>query len=144
MLGLSHEERIVEEMWQAAADRAKLPLPMARHFFEPKGPMPTHFDSRRSFHRYYLRSKAVLIQNDRIYGVYTTDVSRQGIGFLSPRQLLPKQRCTLKLPNGTEFHVQIKRCRRECEGCFACGGCFINPDDPKEPATAEVSHDTSR
>ena len=124
MLGLSHEKCVIDELWQAADAHTQLPLRTATNFFEPKGPMPIHFSSRRSFHRYYLRSKAILVQGARIYGVYTTDVSRQGFGFLSPRQLMPKEKWTLKLPNGAEYVLQIKRCRRESENCFACGGGF--------------------
>ena len=124
MLGISHEKGVIEELWQAADACTKLPILTARYFFEPKGPMSSHFSSRRSFHRFYLRGKAVLIQSERTYGVYTTDISRQGIGFLSPRQLMPKEKWTLKLPNGAEYQLQVKRCRRESENCFACGGRF--------------------
>jgi len=124
MLGLSHEESVIEAMWLAADACTKLPPPTARYFFELKGPMPSHYDNRRSFHRYYLRGKAILVQGDRVYGVYTTDVSRQGIGFLSPRQLMPKEQWTLKLPNGVAYLLQVKCCRRECDNCFSCGGRF--------------------
>src|SRR3972149_111963 len=69
MLGLSHEESVIEAMWLAADACTKLPPPTARYFFELKGPMPSHYDNRRSFHRYYLRGKAILVQGDRVYGV---------------------------------------------------------------------------
>ncbi len=132
MLGVSDEKgvdqkAIVEELWQKAEARVKLPMLTAKYFFEPKGPMPNHYSSRRSFHRYYMRSKAVLIQGDRVYGAFTTDVSRRGLGFLSPRQLMPKEKWTLKLPNGAEYEIAITRCRRESENCFACGGRFTTP-----------------
>jgi PilZ domain len=134
MLGLSNEKGIdqtglaqkglVDEMWQSAKIRVKLPMLTAKYFFEPKGPMPNHYSSRRSFHRYYMRSKAVLIQGETVYGAYTTDVSRQGVGFLSPRQLMPKEKWTLKLPNGSQYELLVTRCHRESENCFACGGRF--------------------
>ena len=124
MLGVSHEKSVVEELWRKAKVRVKLPMLTAKYFFEPKGPMPNHYSSRRSFHRYYMRSKAVLIQGDKVYATYTTDVSRQGVGFLSPRQLMPKEKWTLKLPNGAEYELLVTRCQRESEHCFACGGKF--------------------
>lgn len=126
MLDVSDEKRIVEELWVAAKIRVKLPMLTAKYFFEPKGPMPCHHNSRRSFHRFYMRSKAVLVQDATIYGGYTTDVSRQGIGFLSPRQLMPKSKWTLKLPDGAEYELIVTRCRRENDNCFTCGGRFAS------------------
>ena len=124
MLDLSHAESVSESQWQAADAHTKLPLRTARYFCEYKGPMPQHAGSRRSFQRFYVRAKAVLIHGERSYGIYTTDISRQGIGFLTPRQLLPDEKCTLTLPNGAAHELQIKRCRRESDDCFACGARF--------------------
>jgi hypothetical protein len=147
MLDVSNEKRVadektvVEELWAAAKVRVKLPMLTAKYFFEPKGPMPIHTSSRRSFHRFYMRSKAVLLQETTIYGGYTTDVSRQGIGFLSPRQLMPKSKWTLKLPSGAEYDLIVTRCRRENDNCFACGGRFASQtmagDTNSEEASSE-------
>lgn len=142
MLDVSDEKRVVEELWAAAKIRVKLPMLTAKYFFEPKGPMPCHTNSRRSFHRFYMRSKAVLIQDTTIYGGYTTDVSRQGIGFLSPRELMPKSKWTLKLPGGAEYELIVTRCRRENDNCFACGGRFAttslaNASTDEQPAAEE-------
>ncbi|MGD9636822.1 MAG: PilZ domain-containing protein [Pirellulales bacterium] len=127
MLDIGHEKSIIEELWLAAEARVKLPMLTAKYFFEPKGAMPNHFSNRRSFHRFYLRSKAILTQGDRILGAYTTDVSRQGIGFLSPVQLMPKGKWKLRLPTGAEYELRVTRCRRESENCYACGGRFSAP-----------------
>jgi hypothetical protein len=124
MLGVSDETDVVESLWNSAQTRVQLPSLTAQHFFEATGPMPNHHGSQRSFHRFLMRSKAVLIQGDKVYAAYTTDVSRQGIGFLSPKQLMPKERWTLRLPGGAEYNVQVTRCRLESEHCFACGGRF--------------------
>jgi hypothetical protein len=124
MLDVSDENDVAEELWAAAKIRVKLPALTAKYFFEPKGPMSNHHSSRRSFHRYYMRSKAVLIQGEVIYGAYTTDISRQGIGFLSPQPLLPKSKWTLKLPGGGEYELLVTRCHRESDNCFTCGGRF--------------------
>ena len=144
MLDLSYEKGVdekgrVEELWQTAKIRVKLPMLTSRYFFEPKGPMPNHYSSRRSFHRYYMRSKAVLIQGDKVYAAYTTDVSRQGVGFLSPRQLMPKERWTLKLPNGSEYELIVTRCRLESDCCFACGGRFESQGNNTPSETEEKS-----
>lgn len=121
---LAEETRIVEELWAAAKIRVELPLRMAQNFFNSHGPMSSQSNSRRSFHRFYLRSKAVLIQDTTIYGGYTTDVSRQGFGFLSPQELQLKSKWTIKLPNGSEYLLMVTRCRRVSDHCFVCGGRF--------------------
>jgi PilZ domain len=136
---VAEEKRVVEELWAAAKVRVKLPMLTAKYFFEPKGPMPSHTSSRRSFHRFYMRSKAVLLQDTTIYGAYTTDVSRQGIGFLSPRQLMPKSKWTLKLPGGNEYELIVTRCRRESDNCYACGGRFATQSIPQSSSPAEAT-----
>jgi hypothetical protein len=126
MLGLSNEKRLMEKLWEAAEATLVLPEPEAKYFFEFKGPMPSgHFDNRRSYHRFYLRDKAILTRNRTTLGVYTTDFSRQGIGFLSPRQLLPRERVQLILTSGVEYFLQVARCRRRSENLFECGGRFV-------------------
>ncbi len=126
MLGLSNEQRLMEKLWEAADSTLELPEPEAKYFFELRGPMPSgHFDNRRSYHRFYLRGKAILTHNESTLGVCTTDISRQGIGFLSPLQLLPKQRVQLLLTSGVEYYLQVARCRRRSENVFECGGRFV-------------------
>lgn len=136
MLGVSNENgiEIFDELWRKATIRVKLPMLTAKYFFEPKGAMPNHYSSRRSFHRYYMRSKAVLVCGNTVYGAYTTDVSRQGIGFLSPRQLMPKEKWKLRLPNGAEYELLVARCRRESEHCYACGGKFTTAANDTQEA----------
>lgn len=124
MLGLSDEVRVVVELWTTTDAKLELTDEEAETFFEPSGPAPSYFDDRRGFHRFYLRSKGILKRGDATLGVYTTDISRQGIGFLSPWQLLPKERLSLLMPNGTEYEFRISRCLRLRTGCYACGGLF--------------------
>ena len=71
------------------------------------------------------RGKGILQRNDSYLGVYTADASRQGICFLSPVQLLPKERCRIRLPKTKEFQIEIVRCRRVDEACFECGAMFV-------------------
>jgi hypothetical protein len=60
-----------------------------------------------------------------VLGAFTKDVSRQGIGFLSPVQLLPMEHIGLLLANGTEYALEVSRCRRVDQDCFDCGGRFV-------------------
>jgi hypothetical protein len=124
MLGLSHEARVVVELWAAADATLELSDAEAETFFTPSGPLQTYFDDRRGFQRFYLRSKGILKRGDTTLGVYTKDASRQGIGFLSPWQLLPNERLKLLMPNGTEYEFRIARCQRLRPGCYVCGGVF--------------------
>src|SRR3990172_8850804 len=121
MLDLSDERGVIAAAWEAAAARTELPRSVARRFFEPKGPMRGHFDNRRTYHRFYLRGRAILTRRESTLGIYTKDISRQGICFLSPVQLFPKERVRLQMPNGTSYELEIARCRREEDDCFECG-----------------------
>lgn len=126
MLELSNEQRLMEKLWASAEARLELPAHMAEQFFQFQGPMPQgHFDNRRSYHRFYLRDRAILTRKDSTLGVCTTDVSRQGIGFLTPVQLLPKEQVQLLLTSGIEYDLQITRCRRRGDSFFECGGKFV-------------------
>ena len=88
-----------------------------------RGPAPLCAKNQRHFHRYFMRGKAILKRGTTTFGTYTKDVSRQGVGFLSPVQLMPKERVNLRLPVA-ELGLEITRCRRIDEGCFECGGRF--------------------
>jgi hypothetical protein len=98
---------------------------MRHGFMEPRGPMPIHYDNQRSYHRHYLRGKALLKQGTTLLGIYAKDVSRKGIGFLSPMQLLPLEQVQMKLPDGTQLNLQITRCHRIEAECYECGAKFI-------------------
>ena len=119
-------QRIETSQWLSVQAQAELPAQMAHDFFASKGPMRGSDENRRAFHRFYMRSEALLIGDGYTYAIYTCDISRQGIGFISPRQLLPHQKCTLQLPNGSRFDVLIKRCRRKSDRCYLCGARFMS------------------
>ena len=125
MLELSHEPGVNADAWDTADAKVDLPETIGADFFAAQGPMPIYRENNRGFHRFFLRGKAVLKRRETRLGTYTKDVSRQGVGFLSPVQLLPKERIHLQLPNGTQFHLEVARCRRVSEGCFECGARFV-------------------
>lgn len=124
MLDGSDQGILTADPWSAATLKARLPDEYD-DFLERQGPTPCHFDSRRSFHRFYLRQKAILTRDGDVLGVFTKDVSRRGFGILSPVQLLPKERVELKLPDGRTYHLEVARCRRVDAGCYDCGTRFI-------------------
>jgi hypothetical protein len=124
MLDIGNDESLTTMPWDRVELKTNLPKGM-QDFFEYRGTMPVHPQSRRAYSRFYLRSRAILRRQDVFLGVYTADASRQGIKFLSPVQLLPKERCRIRLPNTKEFQIEIVRCRRVDEGCYECGAMFV-------------------
>jgi hypothetical protein len=115
---------VIADLWETAEPKTRLPE-QYEAFAASRGPTPLHFDSRRAYHRYFLRHKAILQRQDASFGVYTKDVSRQGIGILTPMQLLPKERVQLRLPSGVQYQLEVARCRRVDVGCYECGTRFV-------------------
>ena len=97
MLDINHDKQLIDELWESAASKVRLTESLQK-FFEQHGAMPLFHDNRRAYHRYFMRGKAVVLRGDATLAAYTKDVSRQGIGFLSPVQLMPKERVKLHLP----------------------------------------------
>ncbi len=60
MLVDRHEEHVVHDVWESAQIQVELPSEIERTFFTFSGPMRGYIDSRRMYHRYYLRCKALL------------------------------------------------------------------------------------
>jgi CBS domain-containing protein len=73
--------------WVAPDRTTQLPIP-EDEFLAQQGPMPTTHQSRRSFHRFYFRGKGVLQWRGETLGIYSTDLSRKGMGLLARLQLL--------------------------------------------------------
>jgi hypothetical protein len=125
MLDVGHEQCVIDDLWASASPKAHMPMLMGKSFFDQRGPMPTLNDSKRSYHRFYLRSRAIVKHKDKLLGAYTKDVSRQGIGFLSPVQMMPMEHIDVQLPNGASYNLEITRCRRVEESCYDCGAKFV-------------------
>jgi len=124
MLDISHDQNVISIAWDKVEQKTRLPEEM-KDFFEHFGPMPPRPGCRRAYHRFYLRGKAILRRQDVYLAVFTADASRQGLRFLSPIQLMPKERCRIRLPNTKEFQIEIVRCRRMSESCYECGAMFV-------------------
>jgi hypothetical protein len=122
MLEFNHDPKPLEDLWQSTVKKVEMSDSMKAEFFSVTG-APLFFDNRRTYHRYQMRGKAVLQRGDAMLGTYTKDVSRQGIAFLSPVPLLPKEHVKLRMPN-TELGLEVTRCRRIEPDCFECGAKF--------------------
>ena len=123
MLEVGNGQELMNDLWDATAAKVQLTEPLRKCFFSVKGPTPVFYDNKRTYHRYFMRGKAVLKRGKTMFGTYTKDVSRQGVGFLCPVQLLPKELVKLRLPT-TELSLEVARCRRVDQGCFDCGARF--------------------
>jgi len=125
MLGRDDGRDSIEQWWEHAEQKATLPMALSYGFFRTEGPTELRTQhNKRAFHRFYMRKKAIVKRREAALGVYTKDVSRHGVGFLSPVQLMPRERIQLFLPSA-DLSLQITRCRRVDRGCFECGGTFV-------------------
>lgn len=137
MLDHSDATSLIDDAWDAAEPKTRLPKRWEA-FLASRGPMPLYLNSRRAFHRFFLPHKAVLDWKDTRMAVYTKDISRQGIGVLTPVQLLPKERVQLRLANGREYELEIARCRRLDADCYECGTRFVMQSEEQGSREAEL------
>jgi len=124
MLDISNDEDLMQIAWDKVEVKASLPDGM-KDFYDQHGSVPTRPGCRRAYLRFFLRGKGILQRKETYLGVLTADASRQGLRFLSPVQLLPKERCRIRLPKTKEFQIEIVRCHRIEEGCYECGAMFV-------------------
>jgi hypothetical protein len=124
MLDLSNDQSLTAVEWDNVELKATLPDEM-KDFFDQHGTLRTRPGCRRAYLRFYVRTKAILQRGEEFLGVYTADASRQGLCFLSPVQLLPKERCRIRLPKTKEFQIEVVRCRRLEDNCYECGAIFV-------------------
>ena len=124
MLDISDDQSLMQLAWEKVELKPSLPEEM-KDFFDQHGSMRARPGCRRAYHRFYLRGQAILQRQETYLGVYTADASRQGLRFLSPVQLLPKERCRIRLPKTKEFQIEIVRCCRVADGCYECGAMFV-------------------
>ena len=124
MLDISNDEDVMQTAWEKVELKASLPTEM-KDFYDQHGAVPARPGCRRAYLRFFLRGKGILQRKGEYIGVLTADASRQGLKFLSPVQLLPKERCRIRLPKTKEFQIEIVRCRRVAEFCYECGAMFV-------------------
>ena len=123
MLEIDHGQKLMDQLWDATTSKVELPESLKSSYFSAQGPGPICYDNRRTYHRYFMRGKAVLKRGESLIGTLTKDISRQGVAFLSPVPLLPKERVKLHIPTA-ELNLEVSRCRRLDQKCFECGARF--------------------
>jgi hypothetical protein len=123
MLEVDNGQKLIEDLWEATNSQVELTESLKASFFGAHGPEPMFHDNKRSYHRYFMRGKAVLKRGKLMFGTYTKDVSRQGVAFYSPVPLLPKERVKIRLATA-ELSLEVTRCRRIDPKCYECGAKF--------------------
>lgn len=110
--------------WQSLPVRARLPE-MPTEYLDKEGPMPVMPDSRRGYHRQYMRTPAVLFYREQFYAAYVADLSRSGVGLYSPVQLFPVSDILLWVVDGSRLQLRTKNCVRLDECCYRSGAEFF-------------------
>jgi hypothetical protein len=124
MLDISPEQTLVDLVWEQVELKTLLPKSM-EGFFDQLGLVPHRSGCRRAYQRFFIRGKGIVRWQGKDLGVYSADASRQGVRFLSPVELRPKERARIRLPNTKEFQIEIVRCHRVDECCYDCGAVFV-------------------
>ena len=122
-----------------AACICEIDLPVAwRNFFDESGVMPTCIGDTRRFPRFYVRGKGALECRQSLpgkprpaqwHGIYTKNVSREGLGFLHSEQLFPRERMRVLLVDGVLRAIEVACCRRIQRRCYEIGARFIAADE---------------
>ena len=129
------DDQLEKLMREVGPLECSLRLPQApSEYFAVTGELPSIAEERRRFIRRHLRVTAALQyrrslpaldREPRWFKVVVRDVHRQGISFLHAEQLFPKEQLTLVLLDGKHRYIEVMRCTRLQDCCFAIGADFI-------------------
>lgn len=125
MLDIHLSSTIADQTWHAASQRAALPGSTAE-YLAGGGPTAEAPESRRRFRRLRCRGRAATQHGQRRLGLYLADVSPMGVGFYSPVQMFPLDAIRIVCDQHPAIDVEIRRCLRIEENCYACGAKFIH------------------
>lgn len=123
MLDLSHETALSEHLWQTLESRTNLPESL-QDLLQRNGGDVVTADCQRRYVRTPLRRIAIAVVGDARHACFAKDLSRMGIGFYAPVNLLPKQLLHLWLPGGKTVALSVTRCRRISAACYEIGTIF--------------------
>jgi hypothetical protein len=123
MLDLIDATTLTEQSWHELASRAELPCSW-QEYVAGAGTVQMLPEDVRKFCRVALRSIAIVFVDDQAHAAYSKDVSKVGMGFYSPVNLLPRTFIRIWVPGRSLLRVRVSRCRRLGERCFECGGLF--------------------
>jgi hypothetical protein len=123
MLGVDDARELSEQFWQELLSRVELPQEIADAQRKTAGE-PVRSDCQRRYGRRSLASPAILADGVRHHACRGKDISRIGVGFYCPINVLPKKIIRLWLPHGGIFLLRVTRCRRLGERCYEVGSRF--------------------
>lgn len=121
----------------------KIELPAEWHdFFEERGPISSHSLDKRRHQRMRVRAAGLLWFDEPLpafprpagpIGIYTRDLSRQGLGIVAPLQLYPEEKIRVLLPT---FWVELRavRSRRITATCYVVEAQLIAHHEPSASA----------
>ena len=140
MLGIDYSERL-QELTQRISWQIQLPEEMSG-FFQESGPMSSMQGDERRAARMRVRTRCLALSEVRLHafprpalpeGIYTTDISRHGVGFLSNHQYFPEEIVRLLLP-AFWLTARVVRARRLGPKCFQVGARLVQRHDPSDEA----------
>ncbi|GEM_PF-1962142 len=123
MLDLGNERVLTEHDWHALESRTQLPASV-RDCWLRYGQDGVMASCQRRYARQPLHKYAILLADGVQHACYAKDISRLGIGFFAPLNLLPKAIVQLWLPHGQIMQLRITRCRRLDANCYEIGTVF--------------------
>jgi hypothetical protein len=119
--------------------RWEIELPEAlEDFFQEAGPMPSMPGDERRAVRLRVRTKSVMLSEVALpaiprgtqpFGIYMSDISRYGAGFLAAEQFFPIEQVRLLLPTFW-LSVRVVRARRLGPRCFHIGTELMKKHEP--------------
>lgn len=96
-----------------------------------------HAFEKRKFVRLRCQGRAILDRQAERLAVYVVDLSRSGIGILSPVQLFPSELVQLTTPD-RRLPLCVVRCVRLGPDCFHCGCRFQRQGERAMHSTQEA------
>ncbi|HVX60856.1 MAG TPA: hypothetical protein VHC19_09645 [Pirellulales bacterium] len=126
MLDRGHESTQLANWLASRPCRVELPEAWD-DYFDRAGPIPSFPGDNRRFPRYYIRGRAAMAIIDALpgkprdeswHGVYTKEISREGLRFLHSEQLFPREKLQIIMPDGQTRIVEVARCRRVQPACY--------------------------
>jgi hypothetical protein len=130
MLDLSHETALSEQLWNTLESRTVLPESL-QGYLQKQGGDVVLAGCQRRYIRTPLRKTAIALVGDQRHACFAKDLSRMGIGFYAPINLLPRQLLQLWLPNGKVVPLRVTRCRRIDVSCYEIGTIFAANSEKK-------------
>jgi hypothetical protein len=136
VLGSNYSE-VLQSLMQQVRWSIQLPPHMER-FFQESGPVATLPGDERRAARLMVRTRCILIPESPLpafprsaepAAVYTSDLSRNGLGFIAPQQYYPEEEIRLILPT-MWLRGSIARSRRLGPHCFQIGARLLSKHEP--------------